>query len=273
MRKKIIVVILLILICVTGNVSAECYKYEVHFIDVGQSDCILIRGKNKNYLIDTGAAYYTNRILEYLNSNEIKKIDAIILTHYHDDHYDGILKILENKKVRKVLLPMHSNDVKWDLYRKIIDINTKVQFIGLNWKIKSGKINLKVIGPIKEDNKVENNNSIVIQGEIDGVKYLFAGDCEKQEEEDLINGGKLTKCDVLKVPHHGLNTSSSEEFLNILKPKVAVVTCDGIGTPDLKIIKRINEKGSVVLRSDINGNIVIKDGFVSSSKDKINIGI
>lgn len=273
MRKRIIIVFVLIIIGISSTVSAKNDKYEVHFVDAGQSDCILIRGKNKNYMIDTGAAYYTNRILEYLNSNEINKIDTIILTHYHDDHYDGILKIIENKKVGLVLLPIHDSDMKDDLHKKILENNTKVKFIGEGWKIKKGKINLKAIGPIREDNKIENNNSIVIQGEIDGVKYLFAGDCEKQEEEDLINSEKLVECDVLKVPHHSLNTSSSEEFLKILNPKIAVVTCDGVGTPDLKIIKRINENGSIVFRSDISGHIVVKNGFIKGSKDGINIKI
>lgn len=273
MRRKVIIVVMLIIVCISNTVSAKHDKYEVHFIDTGQSDCILIRGQNKNYLIDTGAAYYTNRILDYLNLNEINKIDSIILTHYHDDHYEGILKIVENKKVRRVFLPMHDNDIKYDLYKKIADKNTKVKFIGSNFKIKHGKINLKAIGPIKEDKKIENNNSVVLQGEIDGIKYLFAGDCEKQEEEDLISSGKLAACDILKVPHHGLNTSSSEEFLNVIKPKVAVVTCIGVGTPDLRIIKRIREKGSIVFRSDINGNTIVKDGVIKDSKTGINMRI
>lgn len=75
------------------------------------------------------------------------------------------------------------------------------------------------------------------------------------------------------MPHHSLNTSSSEEFLKVLKPKFAVVTCDRVGTPDLKIIKRISERGIIVFRFDINGSIVVKDGFIKGSKDGINIKI
>lgn len=273
MRKRATIFVLLIIIWISSTVSARHDKYEVHFIDTGQSDCILIKCQNKNYLIDTGAAYYTDRILEYLDSNEINKINTIILTHYHDDHYGGLLKIVQNKKVHTVFLPMHNNNIRYDLYRKLVESGIKVKFISKDWKLKYGKINLKAIGPIREDKKIENNNSIVMQGEIDGVKYLFAGDCEKQEEEDLINSGRLIECDVLKVPHHSLNTSSSEEFLNVLKPKIAVVTCDGVGTPDLKIIKRISERGIIVFRSDISGNIIVKNGFIKGSKYGINIRI
>lgn len=273
MKRKAIIFVLLIIICISGSVSAKHDRYEVHFLDTGQSDCILIRSSNKDYLIDTGAAYYSDKILQYLSLNGINKIDTIIITHYHDDHYGGLLKIIENKKVGTVLLPTNYNEVRYDLYKKIVEKGVKVNYINEGWKLKYRKINLKAVGPIKEDKNIENNNSIVLQGEIDGVRYLFASDCEKQEEEDLIEKGELEECDVLKVPHHSLNTSSSENFIKVLKPKVAVVTCDGIGTPDLKIIRRISEKGIRVLRTDIKGHIVVKNGFIKGSNDEINIKI
>lgn len=273
MRRKAIMFILIIIISISSTVSATHDRYEVHFLDTGQSDCILIRGWNKNYLIDTGGAYYTGRILQYLNLNAINNIDMIVLTHYHDDHYGGLLKIIEKKKVHTVILPKHYSEMKYEFYKSLTEKGVKVKYINEEWKLKFGKINLKAIGPIREDDKIENNNSIVLQGEIDGVKYLFAGDCEKQEEEDLISNGELKECDVLKVPHHSLNTSSSEEFIKALKPKIAVVTCNGVETPDLKIIKRIREKGSIVLRTDINGNVIVKNRFIKGSRDGVNIRI
>lgn len=273
MRKKAIIFILIIFICISNTVSARHNKYEVHFLDTGQSDCILIKDSNKYYLIDTGAEYYTNRILEYLNLNKINNIDTIILTHYHDDHYGGLLKIIENKKVHRVMLPMHNNQMRYDLYKSIMEKGVKVKYISKDWKLKHGNIDLKVIGPIKEDSNIENNNSIVLQGEIDGIKYLFAADCEKREEDDIIENGELKKCDILKVPHHSLNTSSSERFIKILNPKIGVVTSNGVDTPDFKIIKELRAKEIIVLRTDINGNIVVKNGVIKSSKDGISIRI
>jgi beta-lactamase superfamily II metal-dependent hydrolase len=271
MKKRIIVFFTIVIILISRDVYARHNKYEVHFLDVGQSDCILIKGHNKNYLIDTGAAYYTDKILKYLEENNVNKIDSIILTHYHDDHYGGLLKLVESKKVKSVLIPTHYNEVKSDLYKSLIHMKVKVSCIKNNWNLRKERIDLKVVGPIKEDSNIENNNSIVIQGEIDGVKYLFAADCEKDEEEDMIKSNVIGKCDVLKVPHHSLNTSSTENFINIVNPKVAIITSNGVETPDMKVVERISSKGSIVLRSDVYGNIVVKDGFLKCDKNELNL--
>ncbi|WML36907.1 MBL fold metallo-hydrolase [Clostridium sp. OS1-26] len=273
MKKRIVIFILTIIVLISGTVYAKQDKYEVHFLDVGQSDCILIKAWNKNYIIDTGAAYYFNRILKYLESNSIDKVDMIILTHYHDDHYGGLLRLVQSKKVKNVLIPNHYNEVKVDLYKDLAQSGVKVKNIGQGWKLKKGKVELEAVAPLKEDDIIENNNSIVIKGEIDGIKYLFAADCEKNEEEDMLKKGVIEKCDILKVPHHSLDTSSTENFMNVVKPKVAIVTSDGIGTPDDKIIERIHNKGALVLRSDLHGNIVIKNDFIRCDKNGISIRI
>lgn len=273
MKKRIVTFILTIVVLISGNVYAKQDKYEVHFLDVGQSDCILIKAWNKNYIIDTGAAYYFDRILKYLESNSVDKVDTVILTHYHDDHYGGLLRLVQSKKVKNVLIPNHYNEIKIDLYKGLAQSGVKIKNIDESWKLKKGKVKLEVIGPLKEDSIIENNNSVVIQGEIDGIKYLFAADCEKNEEEDMLKKGTIEKCDILKVPHHSLDTSSTESFINVAKPKVAIVTSDGIGTPDDKIIKRIHNKGALVLRSDLHGNIVIKNDFIRCDKNGINIRI
>lgn len=273
MRKKVVTFVFFIIIFISSAAFAGHNRYEVHFIDTGQSDCILIKSLNKNYLIDTGAAYYTNKILEYLNVNGINNIEAIILTHYHDDHYGGLLKIVQNKKVNKVYIPTHYNEVRYDFYKTLIENNISVKYINKGWKLKQGKINLEAIGPIKEDKIIENNNSIVLQGKIDGIKYLFAADCEKQEEKDMINSIELKQCDVLKIPHHSLNTSSTDGFLDRVKPKIAVVTCNGVETPDYKVIRRISRKCPMIFRTDINGNVIVKDGFVKGTKDEIGVKI
>ncbi len=93
------------------KVFAKDRNPEVHFIDTGQSDCILIKTGKENYLIDTGWEYYSGKILSYLNSNNVDKIDGVILTHYHDDHYGGLEMLLKTSKVKKIL-PKHNSDDK-----------------------------------------------------------------------------------------------------------------------------------------------------------------
>lgn len=271
LKKKLIVIVVILIMFMDNSTFAKYGICEVHFIDVGQGDCTLIKLGNKNYLIDSGAAYYTNRVIKYLNSNNVNKIEGIILTHYHDDHYDGIYNIAKSTKAHKVYLPDYENNIKYSIADKLLKMGVSVEYIGKGWSVKHYGVNLKAVGPIYKDGSVENNNSIVLQGKIGGLNYLFAGDCEKREENDMITTKQLKKCDVLKVPHHGLNTSTMVEFLNKIQPKVAIVTSDGINTPDKRVEKRLASKGIVVWRSDRQGNIVIKNKILFSDRNNTTI--
>ncbi len=271
LKKTSIIIVFIIIMFIGSSTFAKYGICEVHFIDVGQGDCTLIKVGSKNYLIDSGAAYYTNRVIKYLDSNSVNKIEGIILTHYHDDHYEGIYNIAKSRKVCKVYLPSHENSEKYSLADKLLKIGVPVEYIEKNWDIKYYGINLKAVGPLFKDESIENNNSIVLQGKIGSLNYLFAGDCQKKEEEDMINMKQLKKCDVLKVSHHGLNTSTTVQFLNKVEPKAAIVTSDGINTPDKRVEKRLINKGIIVWRSDTQGNIVIKDKILSCDKNNTTI--
>lgn len=106
MKKIITTVAVFILMISMDTMAPAAYeKCEVHFLNVGQGDCILIKLKGKCFLIDTGAKYYSKKVIKYLDLNKIDKIEGIILTHYHSDHYEGVMKIAQCKKVGKVYLP------------------------------------------------------------------------------------------------------------------------------------------------------------------------
>ncbi|MBP2032259.1 beta-lactamase superfamily II metal-dependent hydrolase [Clostridium algifaecis] len=278
-KKAILLITLLLVICMNTITFAKYRDTEVHFLDTGQSDCILIKTNNRNYLIDSGAAYYAPRIMNYLHLNKINKIDGIILTHYHDDHYEGIIKMARLMNVSKVYLPNNKNAMKAALSKQLSKSNTPVEYIDKDWSIKFGKMELHAIAPIHKDvksknsNSDENNNSIVLQGKIGNLTYLFPGDCEEREEEDMIKYNKLKKCNILKVPHHGLYTSTSQKFLNKVKPKLAIVTSNGIGSPNNSTIKRLLKNSIVVLRTDDQGNIIIKNTSVYCDKSNIKIKI
>ncbi|MBO0525087.1 MBL fold metallo-hydrolase [Clostridium botulinum] len=232
---------------------------EVHFIDTGQSDCILIKTGKENYLIDTGWEYYSGKILSYLNSNNVDKIDGVILTHYHDDHYGGLEMLLKTSKVKKIFLPKHDGGDKKKVINMVKKHKIKYEWIEDGWEVKGKKLNLKAIAPMNIDGKNENNNSIVLFGKIDGIKYLFLGDCEQKEEKDMIYNEKIKKCDVLKVSHHGFKTSNSDELIDMAKPKIAIVTCDGIYSPDKIVIDRLKNKDIEVLTTSNKGNLIIRN--------------
>ncbi|MBU5299607.1 MBL fold metallo-hydrolase [Clostridium sporogenes] len=256
-RTLLMFIVVVSFFCI--KVFAKDRNPEVHFIDTGQSDCILIKTGKENYLIDTGWEYYSGKILSYLNSNNVDKIDGVILTHYHDDHYGGLEMLLKTSKVKKIFLPKHDSDDKKKVINMVKKHKVKYEWIEDGWEVKGRKLNLKAIVPMNIDSKNENNNSIVLFGKIDGVKYLFLGDCENKEEMDMISNKKIKKCDILKVSHHGFKTSNSNELLDIAKPKIAIVTCDGIYSPDKIIIDRLKNKGIEVFTTSNKGNLIIRD--------------
>ena len=100
---RIFVVLIVVVSLFYTKALAKDRVPEVHFIDTGQSDCILIKTGKENYLIDTGWEYYSSKLLNYLNSNNIDKIDGVILTHYHNDHYGGLNMLLKTAKIKKVV--------------------------------------------------------------------------------------------------------------------------------------------------------------------------
>lgn len=272
MVKKRVFILFIIFMFMGSTVYARQQNdYEVHFLDTGQSDCILIKAEDKNYLIDTGASYYTNKILGYLKILRVNKIDTLILTHYHDDHYGSLLKIVDDIKVDNVLLPKYTSTFKNYFHKLLTEKNVNVKYVSDNMDIKYKKMSLKALVPNNQTFKNDNNNSILLQGKIDDINYLFAGDCEREEEEYMLKMNKLKKCDVLKVPHHGLNTSTTGKLLDKICPKVAVVTSNGVETPDMKVINRISQKGIIVIRTDIYGSAIIKKQVLSTSKGKLNV--
>jgi competence protein ComEC len=276
-KKYKILVVFLIGFMVFSIAAATYAKsqadYSVHFIDTGQSDCILIKAGGKNYLIDTGAPYYSSKIIKYLDMEKVNNIDTIILTHYHDDHYGCLNDILKAKKVSKVYIPISDDKMKIKIYKEILMNHVAVHFMNDGWELNQGKVHLKIIAP--QDTLLEsiNNNSIIIYGEIDGVKYFFASDCEKSEQKYILEKYDIGRCDVLKYPHHGLDTGITPELLKKLKPKVAVVSCNGRESPDENTIKKIENKGVKIFRYDKDGDVVVSKAVVSTTKShkKINL--
>lgn len=258
MRKWIPVITLLVILMLGSRISAKEGKYQVHFIDIGQSDCILIKGESENYLIDTGMPYTYDKVLKYLNFQGVEKINDIVITHYHDDHYGGLKELINEKKVDRIMLPNHKSTDRDILFSYLQDRDIKFEYITENYGIKGDSIDLKALLPKKEDKDIENNNCVVITGFIDGVKYAFMADVEKAREKELIKNKDIFNCDVMKVSHHGLDTSATNEFVKAVNPKITVITCDGGESPSNSVIDKLSQNGAAIFRTDMHGNIIIK---------------
>ena len=276
---------LFIILCICFSTFISCSSassntplentMEVHYINVGQGDSILVRVNNKNMLIDSGPKDSRQNLLNYLNSLDINTIDYLIATHPHEDHIGNMNAIIKKYTVNNFFSPKVSTSSKTfelmieslknkDMKINILNTNTNSLDLGENTKI-------TVLSPLEDENFDNlNNYSAMIKIEYGETSFLFTGDCEKLIENNVLSRSKnLLKSHVLKLGHHGSSTSSSEEFLCAVNPSLAIITSgkdNSFGHPHLETLNLLKKHdinffntaydNTIILISD--GNKIIK---------------
>ncbi|MCK5320001.1 MBL fold metallo-hydrolase [Candidatus Parcubacteria bacterium] len=247
------------------TLSAE-NKLEIAFLDVGQGDASLIKTPfGQNILIDGGADYKVIEELEKELQWWDKSVDLMVLTHPHDDHVAGLIFVLERYDVKKILYTgvTHSAPAYLEWLKIVKAKNVPLVIIDRPQKIIFGNdCFLDIIYPRqsllgKSVNNL-NNSSIVAELACVDKTVLFMGDAEIEVEEELIKTGNLNRVEILKVGHHGSNTSSHQEFLELGNPQKAIISVgkdNKFGHPSQRIIKRLERLGAEILRTDLNGTI------------------
>lgn len=238
-----------------------------HYIDVGQGDCEFIElPNNETMLIDAGDSGSGPEITAYIKNLGYDTINYLVATHPHADHIGGMSYVIKNLNIVHMYMPEKSTNTKTfeNLLQTILDMNIKVE------KAESGTVilnteNLKIdiLAPDSEQYKNLNNYSAVIKMDYKNTSFLFMGDAEKEVEEKLPN--KEIQTDVLKVGHHGSDTSSTAAFLEKVSPKYAVISCgknNRYGHPDSITLQNLESVGSVILRTDLDGTIIIRSNGV-----------
>lgn len=248
----------LMLICIVFIQPQKLASSQLHFIDVGQGDAVLLVSKNNRaILIDTGGLGPTfdiaSRVVNpYLRYYGIKQIDLMILSHAHYDHAGGSIGISQNFPVANIIMPANSSEVTETLERKL----THTKFI----KAELGQLNLDEwqLDIIYLPQTTDPNDSLVLKARNQDFSVLFTGDIDSKVEEKLL--GQLDKTTVLKVAHHGSAQSSSEDFLQLIQPTVAVISVgknNRYGHPTTQALERLHTYADQVLRTDQHGAIVI----------------
>lgn len=250
-------------------------KMQIHFLDVGQGDCVLVLSNGKSMLVDTGDRddTYNQKIINYLNDLNITTINYLVLTHPDADHIGGAPDVINNFTVEKCIMPdfvkttkifedtleaLENNNVE------VIDANEMVAAKDSN-KFSVGEAECEVIAPLKSYEDV-NDASVVIYVSFGETGVLLTGDAEAESEADIVStySSKVLKADVLKSGHHGSRTSSSDAFLDLVDPKYAVISCgddNKYGHPHSETLERYNSRDIEVLRTDIHGTLVmVTDG-------------
>lgn len=277
MKKKIIYITLnFLLILILFQCSIETNKnivsdnikgMNVHFIDVGQGDSILIQVNSKNLLIDSGPSASKDKLVKYLNSLKISKLDYIIATHPHEDHIGNMSYIIDNFEVLNFYAPKVNINTKAfetmveslvikDLKIKVLKPNIKSIDLGENTKV-------DVFSPISNEYENLNNFSSIIKISYGTTSFLFTGDSEELSEKEVLTQGYDLKSDVLKVGHHGSSSSTSKRFLDAVDPYIAVISVgkdNSYGHPSQEVLSRL--KDLTIYQTDLDGNILIKsDGY------------
>lgn len=261
---QLLVVILMVLILLSmGSLvgyAAIAEKVEIHFIDVGQGDSILIQtNTGKAVLIDGGDRSEGSTVVKYLKRAGVKQIDLMVSTHPHADHIGGLDDVLRAFKVNQVLdAGISYSSSTFEEYLELI-MKKKIPFdtpeTAREYKLDG--ILFKVLGP-KRVHDETNDNSVVVKMIFDEFSALFTGDLEGEGERDLLLANLHST--LLKVGHHGSNTSTGDLFLFKVKPQLAVISVgkgNKYGHPATETLKKLNKLGVSIYRTDEQGTIVV----------------
>ncbi len=233
----------------------------IHVIDVGKADAILLESGGHAALLDAGTGVEGDTVADYLARQGIARLDYAIASHPDSDHIGGMAQVIKEVPTGAFLRGEGWEDVgqeAGDLLEYLEDNETPARTLRAGESFSLGYAELKAIGPLR-DYEDSNNNSLVLRLTCFGFTALFCGDIEKEAEEDLLGSNQELSAYVLKAAHHGSQTSSTEEFLRAVSPRLAVVSVgpDNNRLPRSQALERLEGAGARILRTDIDGDILL----------------
>lgn len=272
-NKSTIIKLMLIITSMLINLLKLPNNLQIHFVDVGQGDCTFVETPyHKSILIDGGGStdeknnIGKNTLIPYILDRGYTKIDYVIISHFDDDHVKGILSVLENLEIGEVVIAKQFTIS--ENYNNFIDIikdkKLKVKIVKANDRINIEKdLIFEIIWP--EDKQLDknplNNNSIVGILKYKNFSCLFTGDIESLAEKEILKTNININSTVLKVAHHGSKTSSLEEFIKKVSPKIAMIGVgenNKFGHPNEVTLDILEKNKCKIYRTDQNGEITIK---------------
>lgn len=235
-------------------ISDNSQNLKVYFFDVGQADSILVINENQTMLIDAGNNEDGNLLVENLNTLGITKIDYLIGTHPHEDHIGGMDEVIKNFEIGTIYMPKVQTNTKTfeDALDAVANKNLSITTPKINDSFKIGSAECKILS-VGDNGKNLNSCSIVIQMKFDKLTYMFTGDAEKEIEEEILKKYSNLKVNILKVAHHGSDTSSSENFIKAVAPELAIISVgkdNSYKHPNEIVLDRLKDIGSKLYRTD-----------------------
>lgn len=231
--------------------------------EIGQAECFLIEKGNEVSLIDCGKASQGKNIVNSLKNRGIDKIDYIFITHPHEDHMGGMLEIINNFQVGKIILPkINQRKVTAKWYKKIMNNlsqrNYQIEIAETNKKYYLEDAEINIISERYQGTNI-NNCSTVLKITYGQNSIIMTGDAEGIVEKELLKAN--VKSNILKVGHHGSKTATIEEFIDAVNPMYALISC-GVNNrynhPSQEVIERLNKKNIKIYRTDKDGEVVMR---------------
>jgi len=243
----------------TQTSETEQSGFIVYYIDVGQADSALIVCDGKTMLIDGGNVADSDLIYAFLRSHDISRLDYIIASHAHEDHVGGLAGALNYAAVSVAYCPVTDYDSRaFSNFVKYLgeqNVSITVPTVGDTFRL--GSADVIILGPVYPSNE-PNNTSIVLKITYGATSFLFTGDAERPAEQNILDAGYDLSTTVLKIGHHGSDTSTTYPFLREIMPQYAVISCGNnnpYGHPDENTLSRLRDADVAVYRTDIQGTI------------------
>lgn len=237
----------------------------VHFLDVGQADCALLACDGKYILIDGGNVEDSSKVVSYLEKAGVSELEAVFCSHAHEDHVGGLPGVLAVYPTGAVYAPTrtYSSNCFDDFLYYTDQQGLSVTIPSVGDKLTFGDAVVEVLGPVKTYAET-NDTSLILRVTYGDTRFLFTGDMEIPAETDLVESGADLKADVLKVGHHGSDTSTGYRFLREVMPSHAIVSVgegNSYGHPNEKTLSLLSDAGATVYRTDKLGHIIaVSDG-------------
>lgn len=245
----------------TGGDTEDDY---VCFLDIGQGDSILISSNGKNAIIDFGNEEdYGSSLIKALRSYNVSTLDCVIASHYDSDHIGGGEKVLKAFNIKTALIPQldEYDSVDYDNFHYALEQSGAEVFIAKPGAVVNiGDFELTVIG-YYTDEQDDNDKSIIIMAEIDGIKFMLSGDAGQAIEKRLMDEGINVDCDVFKAAHHGSKHSNSLDFIKAMSPQYAVISVgksNYYGHPHDEVVSNFEAVNAEIFRTDVSGDIIFK---------------
>ena len=245
--------------------AAQAGTLTVTWLDVGQGDAAVIQCGGQAMLIDGGKPEKSSYIYAWLQQHGLRHLDVMVATHADADHIGGLSGALNYATVGTAYCPVTTGTTKtFQSFMKYLSKQGKsitVPTPGTNFSL--GGAEVQILGPLR-DAEDSNDNSIVMKLSFGATSFLFTGDAERAEEQDLLNAGVNLQSTVLKVGHHGSDSSTSYPFLRAVAPQYAVISAgagNSYGHPTEAVLSRLRDAGVTTFRTDMQGEITaVSDG-------------